>query len=132
MITVGITGAEGLIGFHLRAFFHGIPGVTVKIATRQTFFDQATLNGFARDCDAIVHLAGVNRGSNSEIREVNHALTRALVQSIETAEKPLHLLFSSSTHIDRDTVYGASKREAADALRNWSERTESVFTNLVL
>ena len=64
---LGITGADGLIGWHIRAFAKAHrPDVTVHLATRTTFADAALLQHFVDGCDAIIHCAGVNRGTDDE------------------------------------------------------------------
>jgi len=129
---VGITGARGLIGWHLRAFLHGVDGIQPAAADRSTFADPQALWQFISGCDAVVHLAGMNRGDEGEVARTNVDLTRRLVAALREADARLQVIFSSSTHIDRDTLYGASKRESAALLSNWAAEAGARFTNLVL
>jgi UDP-2-acetamido-2,6-beta-L-arabino-hexul-4-ose reductase len=129
---IGITGITGLIGWHLRAYLQGRPGVEVRGATRDTFVDPAAMAQFVSGLDAVAHLAGMNRGEDAEIEAINVHLVDALIEACErTASRP-HIVFSSSTHIERDTVYGRSKREGAARLRRWAEKHGARFTNLIL
>src|SRR4051794_7276276 len=115
MITVGVTGAAGLIGFHVRAFLYGIKDVSLRVATRKTFCDREALLSFTNGSDVIVHLAGLNRANDEEILATNKKLTADLIDAMRSAGAKPFVIFSSSTHVDRDTRYGQSKRECAEA-----------------
>jgi len=64
---VGITGAAGLLGWHLRSFVLSIPGWQGVAADRATFSSSGSLDEFVSQCDVIVHLAGMNRGPDTEV-----------------------------------------------------------------
>ncbi|MDH5761902.1 MAG: NAD-dependent epimerase/dehydratase family protein [Nitrospinota bacterium] len=129
---IGITGINGLIGWHLRAFLHGQPGVEVIAGDRSTFADETRLENFVSTSDVIVHLAGLNRGDDQEIESTNIELTRSLIAACEQKKHIPHIIFSSSTHIYRDSAYGRSKKICAQDLREWAARNHGVFTNLIL
>lgn len=130
-LTIGVTGADGMLGTHVRAYLYGLPDVQLRSAGRTTF-EQGQLNAFVKGCDAIIHLAGMNRGDDAEVAATNIALTQQLIDGLEATGSKAHVLFSSSTHIERDTPYGASKREAAALLAAWAERSGGKFTNVIL
>jgi len=132
MITVGITGIDGLIGWHLHAFLHGVKDVRITGANRGTFASEAELEGFVSDADVIVHLAGVNRGGDRELEESNIRLTQALIDAAERSNSQPHILFASSIHIARNSAYGRSKRQCADLLRSWAIQNDALFTNMIL
>jgi len=129
---IGITGAFGLVGWHLRAYLHGLSDMQPIPGGRDLFVTPGALDSFVRQSDVIVHLAGMNRGEPEEVAQTNTQLTRQLIAALDSTGSQAHIIFSSSTHIDRDTAYGASKRESADLLRAWSERSGGLFTNLIL
>ncbi len=131
-LRVGITGADGFLGWHLRCRLHPESGVSAVCAGRTEFGDQDLLAEFVRSCDVIVHLAAVNRGTDAEVGEVNPALASALVDALtETGSTPA-LIYSSTTHEDRDTIYGLGKREAGDILDRWASASGSTCTRLIL
>jgi UDP-2-acetamido-2,6-beta-L-arabino-hexul-4-ose reductase len=132
MTRIGITGAGGFLGWHLRAYLLSQAGVTVSCAGRETFADPAKLKAFAAGCDAIAHFAGVNRGEDRNIETGNVALARTLVDALAAAGNHPHVVYANSTHHDRDTAYGRSKRQAAVLLAEWAGRAGARFTNLVL
>lgn len=129
---VGITGIHGMIGFHLHGFLHGQKGVEVFGAGRSTFASQPALDEFLSGLDVVVHLAGMNRGDDAEIEKTNIDLATGLVAACERSKRRPHILFSSSTHVMRDTPYARSKREATRIFSEWATREGAVFTNLIL
>jgi len=129
---IGITGIEGLIGWHLRAFLHGQPDVEVIAGDRSTFTTKSRLADFVSASDVIVHLAGMNRGDDKEVESINIELAASLIEACESQKRTPHIIFSSSTHMNRDTAYGRSKRICAQNLRDWATRNRGVFTNLIL
>ncbi|MCP2014525.1 UDP-2-acetamido-2,6-beta-L-arabino-hexul-4-ose reductase [Deinococcus sp. HSC-46F16] len=129
---IGITGARGLLGTHLHAYLYGQPGVEVVAGGREVFASPQSLREFVRGCGAVVHLAGMNRGDDAEVAATNVRLCEELVAALEAEGERPHVLFSSSTHIERDTPYGASKRQAAELLRTWAQRSGAHFANVIL
>lgn len=129
---IGITGAEGLIGWHQRAYLKSIGGCEVRLASRETFRQSGLLTGFVDELDAIIHLAGMNRGDDTEIEATNAALARDLVVACKQTETRPFVVYANSTHQDRDTAYGRGKRAAADTFRLWAEQSGAGFTNLIL
>jgi UDP-2-acetamido-2,6-beta-L-arabino-hexul-4-ose reductase len=132
MRNVGITGASGFLGWHLRAHVHARRDVAVRHAGRMTFANEARLVDFVTGCDTIVHLAGMNRGEEAEIEHVNVSLTERLIAACEKAAVQPHVVFANSTHFDRDSAYGRAKRRSAELLAAWSTRSGARFTDLVL
>ncbi|MGB0712418.1 MAG: NAD-dependent epimerase/dehydratase family protein [Gammaproteobacteria bacterium] len=134
MLNIGVTGARGLIGHHTRVFLHSLGTETVQCrpADRSTFESDEALENFVDGLDAIIHLAGMNRGSDEEILELNPGLARRLTAACDARTVRPHIVFSSSTHIDRDTAYGESKRRTGDHFATWSRTHGARFANLVL
>lgn len=129
---IGITGIHGLIGWHLRARLARRTDLEIRGADRATFTDPAALAEFVAGVDVVVHLAGMNRGEDAELESANVALASALVQACERAAAKPHVVYSSSTHIDRETAYGRSKRVAGERLQDWACRSGGSLTNLIL
>lgn len=134
MIRVGITGQTGFIGTHLYNFLGLKKEEVTLIAFRDDFLsDQHKLEAFVKQCDAIVHLAALNRHNDPQtIYDTNIGLVRKLIEALEnTASKP-HILFSSSTQEERDNIFGRSKREGRELLADWAEKNGALFTGLVI
>lgn len=131
-LRIGITGAEGFLGWHLRVHLLPQADVEVSCAGRDTFSDPAKLKAFVAGCDAVAHFAGVNRGEEHEVEAGNVTIARALVDALNAAGSRPHVIYANSTHDALDTAYGRSKRRGAELLAEWSARAGARFTNLVL
>ncbi len=129
---IGITGASGQIGWHLRCHLASKNVENVVIADRSTFSNPDSLDGFVRNLDVLIHLAGMNRGEAEEIETINRQLAERLIEALKrTGAKP-HLVFSSSIHRDRHTAYGNAKRYCADRFAGWAKDSGGGFTNVIL
>lgn len=129
---VAVTGARGMLGTHLRAYLRAFDDVEVTAIGREEFADSQALVDSLSGADVVFHLAGMNRGDEQEVARTNVALTETLVKTLEELGSQTHVLFSSSTHIERDTPYGQSKRRAAELLEAWAQASGGKFTNVVL
>lgn len=130
---LGVTGADGLLGFHLRALLHARQDVQeVRLANRDTFRDNASLDQFVLGLDAIVHCAGMNRGEDAEIERVNRRLAEILVAALERNGSLAALVYANSTHQSRDTAYGRGKRQAGELLESWGRSVGASVCNLLL
>lgn len=112
---VAVTGPRGLVGWHLmcalRAIGHDAIGVD-----RADFEQDERLAEIMGEVDAVVHAAGANRGPDEEVFATNVRLAEGLAQALRSSSQRPFVAYINSTHIDRDTRYGASKRRAAEIL----------------
>ena len=129
---VGITGANGQLGYYTRVRLSYHHGMDVRPADRNTFADPAALDDFVSECDVIVHLAGINRGSDEEVVDGNRALATALASAVQRAGKARRIVYSSSIQRDRDNVYGSAKAAVSDILRGTAELTGGSLLELIL
>lgn len=130
---LGITGADGLIGWHVRAYCRAHrPHIEIALATRTTFADPKNLQKFVAECDVVIHCAGVNRGTNAEVAEGNITLAEQLAAAATTAATFPHLIYTNSTHSRTHSIYGTAKRKAAEILANAATARGGNFTNLIL
>lgn len=130
MRTIAITGVEGFLGWHLRVHCHARPEWKILEIDRSIFGDPGRLQEIMRQADAVVHLAGMNRGD--EIERVNIRLTRQLIAACKQTNACPQVLLANSTHRDRETAYGRSKRQSADLLAGWASEAGATFTDLIL
>lgn len=112
-----VTGADGFIGRNLVIRLMEQPGNEILRLTRRSSAED--LSAFVRGADFIVHLAGINRPKDpGEFRSGNAELTERLCAAIVAADKPLPIVYSSSTQAEAANLYGRSKLEAEQALRD--------------
>ena len=110
MIKVGITGQPGFVGTHLYNLL-GITEDIERVPFEDAFFDcDEKMESFVSQCDAIVHLAAMNRHPDPQvIYNTNVELVDKLIRAMEKTNSTPHVLFSSSTQEELDNLYGASK-----------------------
>ena len=131
--TILVTGSDGLIGWHLSAFLQSKSASVELIRCGRTQFgDDAWMDDAVSRTDAIVHLAGKNRGSDEEVVSENLAIATRLVDVCRRNEVRPHMLYSSSTHVDGDSRYGYSKAAAGDIIGEWAKDQRSSYCNMVL
>lgn len=133
MLKIGITGQTGFIGTHLWNLL-GTQKDVERISFRDEFFaDDGALRNFVGQCDAVVHLAAMNRHPDLQvIHDTNVRLVKQLIAAMEAENVAPHVLFSSSTQEERDNPYGASKRKGRQLLEAWAKRTGAKFTGCVI
>lgn len=131
-LTVGITGMVGFIGSHLRDRLRREKTISVPDFEDAFFNDENTLRDYLQKCDAVIHLAAMNRGDEKEIYNTNIDLVKKLISALEQIGKKPHILFSSSTQIDKDNLYGKSKKQGAELLEQWSIKNSAPVSILVI
>ncbi|MEM7432702.1 MAG: NAD-dependent epimerase/dehydratase family protein [Pseudomonadota bacterium] len=129
---IGITGAPGMLGWHLRCYLRQFADVEVLPADRSLFSSSEAMDRFVNEVDAIAHLAGQNRGDDGEIAATNVSLAESLVSACERNHRTPHVVYSSTIHIEKDNAYGRSKREAGEILDDWAQRSGAKYSELVL
>lgn len=133
MIKVGITGQSGFIGSHLFNFLNLQKEITTVTFSDSFFNSKELLRKFVGSCDAIVHLAAMNRhGDPQVIYDTNMILVRNLIEALEETGSRPHILFSSSTQETRDNMYGKSKYDGRMLLEQWALRNNARFTGFVI
>lgn len=108
-----ITGAAGFIGKNLTFTLKEMPSVELLTWTRDT--DPLQLKEFCQKADFVFHLAGVNRPEDpADYYTGNVALTRTLLDHLQSSGNPCPVLLASSVHAAESSPYGISKREAEE------------------
>ncbi len=132
-LRIGITGQSGFMGTHLYNYL-GLQKGIERIPFEDSYFESDDrLKAFVQSCDAIVHLAAMNRhGDPQVIYDTNIMLVKKLIAACEETNSTPHILFSSSTQEERDNPYGNSKKEGRKLLEQWAERNYARFTGLVI
>ena len=134
MLKIGITGQAGFVGTHLYNTLGLYPEMFERISFEDSNFqNDELLKVFVKQCDAIIHLAAMNRHNDPEvIYKTNIGLVKQLIEAcVNTKSKP-HIIFSSSTQEERDNLYGKSKKKGRLLFEQWAERNKARFTALVI
>jgi len=132
MIKVGITGASGMIGLHLRSFLEMKSVPKVKIANRDTFKSKKEMIEFVYDLDVIIHLACQCRGD--ALIETNNKIDKFLTSAIDEALCKPHIIFTSSTHIEinKSSEYSKSKLASSKYFNDWAASNGIKFSNMIV
>ncbi|GAA4892322.1 NAD-dependent epimerase/dehydratase family protein [Tessaracoccus lubricantis] len=113
---IAMTGGGGFLGWHTRAAIHASGKKSTPVAVGAQFDVDtavATLDGAAR----LIHIAGVNRASDDEVRDGNVTFASQMAEALERAENPPPVVvFANSTQAGNGSAYGSSKEAAADIL----------------
>ena len=133
-IRIGITGQNGFLGKHLKnTLQHTCEDFDLINFERSYFENSEKLQYFVKQCDVIVHLAGLNRHKDDNvIYKTNIELTKKLILACKNSDAKPHLLFSSSTQEERNNAYGNSKKEANRLFFNWANKESAPFTGLII
>lgn len=133
-IRIGITGQTGFVGTHLYNTLGLKPDQFERIPFEDAYFsDERKLKGFVQSCDAIVHLAAMNRHNDPEVLyQTNIGLVKQLIAACEETKSTPHILFSSSTQEERDNLYGKSKKEGRKLLDHWADQNSAQFTGFII
>ena len=99
MLQIGITGKIGFIGTHLTNYLNLFKDKYEVLPFEDSFFENTDLlQNFVKQCDVIVHLAGVNRNPDPRvIYDMNVKFANDLILALEKTNSTPHILFSSST-----------------------------------
>lgn len=133
MKKIGITGVNGFVGKHLCNTLLMNKDISLVPFQRNFFEDESKMDDFVKNCDVIVHLAGLNRSNDEEvIFNTNISLTKTLISSLNRTKTKPHIIFASSTQENLNNVYGKSKKKARLNLKDWSLLNNSIFTGLII
>ena len=117
-----ITGASGFVGKNLVANLksennHEIYEYDIDTAPSKLYT-------FARDCDFVFHLAGVNRPQNDEeFIKGNFGFTSHLLKTLKKYDNRCPVMLSSSTQAALDNPYGKSKKMGEQLLFDYGKQT---------
>jgi len=130
---IGITGSDGLLGYHARCCLLALNGKhEVRIANRETFSNQVSLDSFVKNLDVIFHFAGVNRGDDDVVENENINIAKKLIDALIRNDSRHSIVYANSAHKSRETDYGRGKRIAGELLEEWGASVNSKVLNAVL
>ncbi len=132
---IGITGASGFIGWHLRCYLETRNDVSeVRQAGRNEFASDEKLYQFVSGLDCVVHLAGVNRAESHELIDGNIKPAEQLVRVLLKTNSTPVIIYSSSvqTLSPQDSPYAAGKAAVGQIFATWAEKARSRFINLIV
>ena len=128
-----ITGAGGFVGKNLVAQLENVKQEKAKnyglnsdleFMLYDTDTEESLLDVYAKECDFVYHLAGVNRPeTQEEFMEGNFGFTSVLLNKLKGHQNQAPVLITSSIQADLDNPYGVSKKAGEDLLFRYSKET---------
>lgn len=127
---VVITGADGFLGWHSRLRLEALTQHEVVPVNRRNWSHLASLVSGA---DAIIHLAGVNRGPDgAQVERSNIALARDVAQALRSADHLQTTVYANTVHSGSDNPYGRGKQAAGEVLAEACQATGVMFRDIRL
>jgi UDP-2-acetamido-2,6-beta-L-arabino-hexul-4-ose reductase len=119
-----VTGAKGFIGKNLILELKNQKYTDIYEYDMESTIDE--LDNFAKDCDFVFHLAGVNRPKDQkEFLEGNFGFTSMLLDSLRKYNNKAPIMLASSIQAILDNPYGVSKKAGEDLLFSYGKETGS-------
>lgn len=118
---VVITGAGGFIGQNLAWRLRESGYLNIVGVTRQT--PTADIHQALRRAEFVFHLAGVNRPQHVEGFRENADFTELVCHLLADSGLAAPIVLTSSSQAALENPYGASKRDAENAVIRYGERT---------
>ena len=113
---VAVSGANGFLGWHTRCALHarGLDSTPVGLGAR---WDAAAAAAAVDGAPRLIHIAGVNRASEAELRDGNILFAEQIIEALRRAENPPPVVvFANSTQAGNGSLYGTAKARAAELL----------------
>lgn len=108
-----LTGADGFLGWHARVRLTAVEHHDVIPVSRENW---ARLPELIADADAVIHVAGINRGAEEHVRAGNIALAQDIVAALPSAHNHPRVVFADSIQAGNETAYGVGKAKAGELL----------------
>lgn len=123
---IAITGETGFLGYHLTQYFKYQLKYNVVELTRDY---QSNINTI-KDCDWLIHCAGVNKGLNLTTNNVS--LATELVQLLNDNSVEINIAYASSIQEYLRNEYGLDKAEAGKILNAYCNQINKKFISYKL
>lgn len=116
-----VTGAKGFIGKNLIAELKNRNYNEIYECDIDTTEEQ--LEEYAKNCEFIYHLAGVNRPQNEEeFMKGNFGFTSTLLEKLAKHKNKSPILITSSIQAELDNPYGKSKKAGEDLIFSYGKK----------
>jgi len=123
MSKILVTGANGFVGKNVISVLKTLNHEISTFDKENSLDDLAKL---CKNCEFVIHLAGVNRPENTaDFYTGNFDLTNELCKLLESNKNPSPIILSSSIQAALDNDYGKSKKQAEDRLIKHSKKNSS-------
>lgn len=131
--TIGITGANGFIAWHLINTLRYIHKQDCYVLiTKEDFQEIGTLFEKVAKCDVIVHFAAVNRSTDERLLlRSNKKIIDDLIDCMHKLDKYPRFINISSIHEVQDSAFGMSKRYSRRSLERYYHQFPEQLTTII-
>ncbi len=122
MNKIAVTGADGFIGGVVTKRLQN-QNVKLKLfdTKKYNLLESDSLKNFVKDQDVIIHLAGVNRGTNEDLLRINTLGTLSLLDALTKYSPKTRVIFASTFQVYLpNSLYGLSKKFAEELLMQYA------------
>ena len=132
-MSIVITGANGFLGWHTRVLAHSI-GQPFRGLGLGSKFDLDEAVAALSGAETLVHIAGVNRGTDDEVARGNLEFARQLEQALDAASSSTlkTVVYANSVQQGNGTIYGSAKAGAGAILGAAAARAGAEYRDVVL
>lgn len=125
---IAISGRGGLVGWHLRTLLHSEGRQWRDVDLRDTTAPTPSL----ADVDTAIHVAGISRGSEQDVREGNVELARRFVAALDATGAHPHRVVYADTGMQGTSPYTEGKARAGEVLAEAASRWGARFVDVVI
>jgi len=113
-----MTGAGGFLGWHVRALAHLRGHDEARRIRLGRDADPASIATAVEGADRVLHLAGVSRASDDDLRDGNVLFAEQLARAVTTSDRPpATIVYANSIQSGAATAYGQGKERALEVLQ---------------
>lgn len=124
-----LTGAAGFLGWHTRVRLRSLTEHEIVLATRDNWSHLAEL---VAGCDAIIHIAGVNRGTPHEVNEGNLQLAEDIAGLLRPGSSVRRIVYANSVWAGTASPYGEGKAKANNVLAAAAADVDATYVDVRL
>ena len=133
MTGTAITGSRGFLGWHTRVRARALTGETPAAIAVGEGYGPLAVKDAVEGLDHLVHIAGVNRGTDTEVFEGNIQAAERAVTALRSAERPPRTVtFANSVQVGNGSVYAEAKQRAAEIIGAGADDLGIRFRNVLL
>lgn len=124
-----LTGTNGFLGWHTRVRLRSLTDHEVVCVTRDNWAD---LNDLVEGADAIIHVAGINRGAPHEVNDGNVQLAEDIATALKANGTVTRIVYANSIWAGTGSPYGEGKAKANAVLAEAAADAGATYTDVRL
>lgn len=131
-MSIALTGASGFLGWHTRVLAHSVGMVSAGLSLGERF-DADDAVAVLSGVDTLVHIAGVNRGTDGEVVDGNILFAKQLAHALgKVHTPPATVVYANSIQAGNGSPYGSAKEEAGRILAEAAQACGAKFVDVRL